>query len=400
MQHSKSDKTKSDKKTNQNNSEDIDIDKLDPKMRKARSELVSGRMDIYKIVGVSSNASQSLIRKKCTEKLAKYHPNKIHVLLNKVPIEQRDKEEKKLHTYYNLIHQAYEILKDPHKRENYDFQKKVADNSDFYNQRDSFNDFIQLQEANITDESRKKAQNDFELNTIEFDRKRGFNREQLKEDPLSKDDMKKRLDDLTMEREQQNIEYTPVNMFENKTYSQVEFNKIWERYQKQKGQNTTNMNDRSVIEWNGISAANDFGNTNDNYVSIDSNYEDPFSDNYNTGEYGKNETHDDDFNMNDINADFDDTDINVDYVNEHNKHNDDIMSKFEELQNQYNKEQKEYENRTFTSDTDWKSVMENPMNISTQLGMYVGDKLNPYDTGSKMTIDKNLVEVYGELLNE
>ena len=175
--------------------EDVEFDKLDEKTRKACSELFSGTMDIYKVIGVSPDDSHDTIKRKCNEKLAKYHPDKIAPLLKKVSLEQRPKEKKRLDMQYKLVKEAYTILIDPQKRKFYDLQKKTIDSKNFVRQKQSFEEFIKLQDSEINEHSKKNAENGFGMGFLELDKKHGFNRaeyEAEKEKPLDKKDLDKK----------------------------------------------------------------------------------------------------------------------------------------------------------------------------------------------------------------
>jgi DnaJ domain. len=74
------------------NYDEINFDKLDANTKKTYTDLFSGMPDIYKIVGASHDDDNNTIKKKCNEKMAKYHPDKIQPLLDKCSRELRLKE--------------------------------------------------------------------------------------------------------------------------------------------------------------------------------------------------------------------------------------------------------------------------------------------------------------------
>ena len=156
--------------------DEVNFDKLDEKTAQAHKDLFSGSLDVYKIMGLSPDSSQDLVRKKCNEKIAKYHPDKIEPALRKVPPEQRSKEKKKMDMQYKLVRDAYSILINPDKRKFYDLQKKTIDSKNFAKQKASFEEFIKLQDSEISEQSRKNAENTFKLEYAGMDEKHKLKR--------------------------------------------------------------------------------------------------------------------------------------------------------------------------------------------------------------------------------
>lgn len=78
-----------------------------------------GSMDYYQIIGVEANASEAEVRKKFYARSMRYHPDRYHYV--------EDTEFKKLVTaIYKQISEAYNVLKDPKIRREYD-QRLAAD---------------------------------------------------------------------------------------------------------------------------------------------------------------------------------------------------------------------------------------------------------------------------------
>ena len=399
---------KGSKKNKQTSSEDdeieydnIDFNKLDNDTRKIYTDLFSGMPDIYKVIGVSSKETQEVIKKKCNEKLAKYHPDKIGPILSKYPPESRTKEKKRLEMQYKLIREAYSILRDPQKRKYYDLQKNTIDNKNFVHQKSSFEEFTKLQESEINDQTRKLAENNFKMNFIEIDKKHGFDRNTLEDDPLSKKDIDKRLQDLMMEREQQDIEYIPSNIFEGKSFNTSEFNKSWEKQKRKDARKSkSKISDGSVILWDGISAANDVGiGGSVDYISVNNNYEDLYAnENSNSSIFASKidleSDNDDDF------SESSDDDIDVSYTTNFNKNKDNVMERFKEYEQSRKLDDDIYEKREF-GDKSWKNVMENPMNISSQMGNHIGKDIKMIEGGKiKKHINKDMIEAYKQLVYE
>lgn len=398
----------SSKKKKQNdkniNYDDVDFEDLDNKTKKVYTDLFTGMPDLYKLINVLPTDSQEIIKKKCTEKMAKYHPDKIAPLLLKVPIEKREIEKKKLMSQYKLIKEAYTTLRDPEKRKYYDLQKKTIDSKSFTKQKNSFEDFIKLQDSEITEQTKKKSDDLFKLKMLELDERHGFDRKKMDEKPISSKKAIKKMDDLLMDREQQDIEYQPKEIFsKGQQFNLTDFNKQWEKMKKlenKKSKGKTSDRDNSLVMWEGISASNDVGiGGSTDYVSIESNYEDLYAtdkfSNINFADKLNSDNSDNsDFNLSDISDD----DIDTSYVTNHNQDKGDIMKKFKEYENFRNNEDSEYDKRVFT-DKSWKNVMENPFNISAQVGNMVGENIKQIDgPRRKKKIDKELADAYKQLI--
>jgi len=356
--------------------EDMEFDKLDEKTRKACSELFNGTMDIYKVIGVTPDDTNDTIKRKCNEKLAKYHPDKIAPLLKKVPLEQRAKEKKRLDMQYKLVKEAYTILIDPQRRKFYDLQKKTIDSKNFVRQKQSFEEFVKLQDSEINEHSKKNAENGFGMGCLELDKKHGFNRSEYEAEkgrPLDKKDLDKKMGDLIMSRDLQDIECAPNKIFaDGERWDPVRFNFEWEKMKKKEEKKSKSKDkDGTLVLWEDIAASNDVGlNGADNYVSLDSNYENLYStDKHNSSLYASKLDSDSD---NDINiSDISDEDIDVSYVTGHSTNKGEIMDNFKKFKNKRDQDDEEYDARQF-GDNSWKSVLDNPMNVSHQMGNIVG----------------------------
>jgi curved DNA-binding protein CbpA len=381
--------------------DDVDFGSLDNNTKKTYTDLFTGMIDIYKLVGATKDDSDEVIKKKCINKITYYHPDKQKRLLEKVPLEMRESEKKKLDAQYKLVKDAYNILKNPEKRKYYDLQKKTTDSKNFIKQKESFDNFIKLQESEINDNTKQLAKNNYNMGTLDFDKKHGFKRSELDDKPLDSAESAKRLQDLEWERTQQEIESVPKNLFKGKQPTLTEFNTVWEKMNNNK--KTKNIsNDGSLVKWDGISASNDMGlSGGSNYISINSNYEDLYdTNNFNSSEFASRLDSDDELTYNSDN-DNDDNNIDASYVTEHNKNKKDVMSKFTELENRRKDEDNLYEERRFGDNKVWGSVLDNPMNISYQLGNIVGKDMKALTGPKKKTqITKDEIEAYKQLVYE
>ena len=239
---------------------------------------------------------------------------------------------------------------------------------------------------------------------IELDERHGFNRKELDEKPISTKKASKKMGDLMMERDQQDIEYQPKDLFNGKSFNLTDFNKQFDKMRKfddRRSKNKTGGSDNSMVKWEGISAINDTGiGGSTDYVSIDSNYENLYTNNtFENGLFANkldsDASSDSEFNLSDVSDDG----IDTSYVTNHNKDKGDIMKKFTEYNNSRMVEDEVYDKREFNDKTQWKSVMDNPFNISTDMGSMVGNDLKQLEgPRRKKKIGKDLADAYKQLM--
>lgn len=395
--------TKSEKKQSEINIDEIDFESLKGEERKVHVDLFSGMIDVYGLIGVKEDDPQDYVKKKCNEKLAKYHPSKINSILAKVPASEREEEREKLLEQYNLIKQAYNILRDPEKREFYDLEKKTMESKNFVKQKSSFEEYIKLQESEINETSKQNAKNAFKIGFLDMDKKHGFNRTDLTETALSTEDFNKKMQDMEFSRNALNDELATKqhNLFEGRSFNPLEFNKAWEKKQRQEKKKKNGNGDTSMTLWDGLSASNDFGmgGTSD-YVGLDSDYGDLYAkNNYNTSQFASKL---DDISENGDNVSVASDDIDVSYVTDHNKNNTDVNKRFEDYLKTRERDDEYYNAREFGDVNSWKSVYDNPMNISSSMGTMVGKEVKTLDTRNKKnnSINKSTIDAYKQLMLE
>jgi hypothetical protein len=387
------------------NYDEVDFSTLDNSNKKAYTDLFTGLLDIYMVVGAKPDESQESINKKCAYKKAQLHVDKRKKILEKVPPEQRANENKKLDKQYKLVCDASKILRDPERRKYYDLQKKTIDSKDFFKQKTSFKTQLDLQESGITEQTKKNSLNNFKMGMLDFDKKHAFDRQALNDKPMDSSESSKRLEDLEWTRQEQEDEYTPKDFFKGKLPTSTEFNKLWDKMNSGKNKSKNKNKDDSLVAWDGITASNDLGLTgSSNFISIESNYEDLYDvNNFNSSEFASKLDSDSDSDESEIN--FSPSDLNnidASYVTNHNKNKEDVMSKFNDLENRRKQENDAYETREFGDNKVWGSVSENPMNISSQMGCIIGGKDVKQLSGprKKKHISKDEIEAYKQLIYE
>lgn len=395
------------KKVNKSNMIDLDnLDNLDDKTKQAYDDLFRGNLDLYKLIGASPNDPQDVIKKKCNEKRKEIHPDKVNARLKeklkKLSEEERKKTLRDLSKQYELIIEAINVLSNPDKRQYYDLQRKTIESKNFVKQRDSFQEFIKLQESAITEESRKYAELEYQKHFNEFDMKHGFDRTKLDDKPLDKDEMNKRLNDIMMDRESQDIDFVPINLFEDGKFNPIIFNKKWEQMKAKENKRHTNKynSDKSVVKWHGVGASNDIGMTNDQYTSLNSDYSDLYTDvHYDSSNYAKKYDYDDELDEDDLNISDEDLDIDVSYVTDYDKNKELTMKKYDELMKQRQMENEFYDKRELGDSSSWKPATENPFSISNDFGTLLGnDVLSSSMMRPKAMIDKETLDVYKRLV--
>lgn len=367
------------------NPEEIDINKRkeNDERSKFKPTIKEVEIDYYKVLGVESTATQLDIKRAYQAKLKKLHPDKV----------EQTKENK---AKYKLLREAGDLLTNPPERKAYDMQKKMESSSkDFTCQKNSFAEFIKLQEQNMTDEDKAVAKLNFDRGYADMNRKHGYNKKD--EDKISLDEYKRRLDDMQLFREQEDreIEINQENLFEGRQYTAKEFNKMFEKKKRRDDKRKTQT---GLSKYNDhIAAFNDFDGESggvgvDQYDNL---YSDGNFDGYNAGYAG--------IRSGIIgNADGrSDDEISIDSPDEddYNNHNKGVsaesleaamkkmMSEREEMMSSFEK----------MSHSDYKSAMDDPYGISSQLGFMVGNDRLGHQKNIKRNIREETLKAYKEL---
>jgi curved DNA-binding protein CbpA len=336
--------------------------------------------DYYKILGVSVNTSLSDIKRKYRHKIAEYHPDKL-----KQYSQSKIKEKQE---QFKLIRMAGEVLTNPEKKKLYDLERKTIKSKDFYNQKSSFDEFLKLQESEMTEEKKKHAELEFKHGNDKFDRIRGYNPDdKVKYD---RDTTKQLLTDLQTRREMESIELAQKNLFEGRSFNPSEFNKFFDKQRKLEDKKLKIKQERGelVNYSDGFTAFNDTGVGN--FISVNDDYDDIYGkDNFkaSTGfSRVKTGLSDDELSISSVSSGDED-----DYYNTHNqkKIGDDEILKYKM---QREKDSDVYDKMKFG---EFKSVMEDQFGISKDFGTLIGDsehKLNKI-TSDTANIYKRLIEL-------
>jgi curved DNA-binding protein CbpA len=382
--------------------QNMDYHKAQEKM--VQNEIASGHLDYYKIIGANPADSQTTINKLCNLKLAEYHPDKIGQKLEKYPPEDRQKQKTRYIRQYELVREAVKFLKDPQERKLYDSKKETGDTKTFVDHKQSFDNYIKLQDKDLTDETKQLKGLNFEQRSSEMNIKHGFDPNKVKI-KLTESDMSRRLGDLELERNQQSVECMKKKLFDG-NFDKMEFNRQFEidKRKREKKRKSELSENRSIIRCDGIAAANGFGDGGLNYVSISEDgqgYEDLYSapkalDNMFANKLGS----DDDESISSLDDELLEN-IDVSYVTDHNKDKHKTEKTYEEYMRERDRDMMQFDSRQM-HDGSWGSIASNNFNISAQMGQLIGtDMLDVRTIGNNDNKSKQdraeLMEAYKAL---
>lgn len=191
-------------------------------------------MTYYNVLGIPQNAKLPEIKKNFRKLAAKYHPD------------QPDGDA----SIFALVARAYECLSNEHKREEYDrmldIEKKTR-RSNIFNQKKAFEEFIKTQEKDAP--KKEYAEAKYKIDYAEMDRKSGFDRSKYNEQPLSSVDAIKKLKDMELEREQEELEFQQPELFTAGNFDREKFNALFELKYKQ------NQKDNQLMKHTGLPSA-------------------------------------------------------------------------------------------------------------------------------------------------
>lgn len=358
-------------------------DNKDNKDNKNNKKVEKYGFDYYKILGVDKDTSVSDIQKKYRKLLAKYHPDKYK--------DVSEKERKQKEMQFQLVQTAGKVLTNEDSKKIYDLEQKTIKSKDFQSQKNSFEDFIKMQEANINDDTKNKARIDFESENSKLNKIRGFDPDKIK-DKLDKQNLDKEIDDLRIRRDMDFIELSQKNIFEGRQFNPLEFNKIFEKDKKKQDKKLKKKQEKGELVKVGeeFTAFNDNGL--DNFVSVDADYGELFgSDNFRENTlYGK--LNDNNLLNSDVSSD-EDT-----YNDDYNKHNYDRDTKLtDDRFSQLMRDRELFDNNLKDVKTaGYKDVMEDQFGISRQFGKMIGQDITQKSRTQKL--DTDMMKIYNKMV--
>jgi curved DNA-binding protein CbpA len=367
-----------------NNNSDRDNNNKDNRENKEDNikRIEKNGFDYYKILGVDKDTNINDIKKKYRKLLAKYHPDKY----KDFPEKERKTKEKQ----FQLVQMAGKVLTDESAKKVYDLEQKTIKSKDFVGQKNSFEEFIKLQESGMTEENKKRAQIDFKSESEKINKIRGFDPNKM-DDKLDKSDLDKHINDLKARRDMDEIELIKKNIFEGRQFNPLEFNKLFEKDKKKQEKKLKKKQDSGEV----VKFGEDFTAFNDNgienFISVDADYGELFgSDNFKENNmFGKLK---EEFSVSDISSD------DEDYNNAYDKHNkdrdqkstDDLYSKMMRNREMFDHNLKD------TKTAGFKDVMEDQFGISRQFGKMIGRDVTQKVKPSR--IDSDMVNVYNKMI--
>lgn len=365
--------------------EEIDMNKKTPSEEKYKSTIKEVEIDYYKVLGVEPTATPLEIKRAYQAKLKKLHPDRV----------EQTKENK---AKYKLLREAGDLLTEPHERKAYDMQRNMdSTQKDFVNQKNSFKDFLKLQEQHMTDEDKKIAQLNFDRGLSDMNRKHGYDKKDA--EAINPDEYKRRLDDMKLFREQEDreIEINQENLFEGRQYDPVAFNKMFERKKRRDDKRKT-QSGLAKYDADNLEAFNDFDGESGG-VGIDQ-YDNLYSEGnfsgYNDGYAGIRSGiigNDDGRSDDEISIDSPDED-------EYNSHNKGVSKEsldeaMKRMQSERKEQMSSFKNMKHS---EFGSAMDDRYGISSQLGFMVGtDRFGHQKTMKKRNIREETLKAYNEL---
>lgn len=366
--------TKSKTSYSDNNDDDVELKKLK-----------KTGLDYYKLLGVEKSATVEEIKKRYRHLLAKYHPDKLKQLSDDIRKNKLDQ--------YQLIRMAGEILTHPEKKKLYDMEQKTIRTNNFNGHKESFEEFLKLQEAEITPQNKEKALLDFRNHSEKLNKLRNYDPETMAK--MDKKIFERGMQDLMTQRDIENIELAKKNIFNGRTFNPSEFNKIFEKNKKkeEKALKKKQMSGEIVNYDENFTAFNDTGLNN--FISVNDDYgelfgKDDFRDN---NLFSKTKQDNDDIDLSDSDISIDD-----DYDNSYINHKNNKLSgnDFDKLLSKRAEEDILYKKENINREEFFKDVMHDQFGISKDFGVIVGDDMG---TTKPLQLTSHMAKVYNKMIN-
>lgn len=286
-------------------------------------------VDLYQVLQIEPDATNKEIKKAFRTLAKRYHPDQ----------ENGDED------LFELVAEAYAVLKDEKKRKDYDQVHLLSkqSNTDHNSLKQAALDYAEgLQTSKKTD---KEAEADFNMLFAEMDRKNNFNRDAL-DDKLSAKDTKRHVNDLIQAREQDDIEMHQERIFEEDHFDNSKFNAAFDAAYGQTSAMT--LHQGGPAAWTGADGGVGAGaGLSTNYSSLDDYGSLYVNDENHAGTDGQNfsslssqPTQKRTLNMKDVRKL-----AGADYTNNHNAIDADYNKSLEDLIRERNAETERYDNR-------------------------------------------------------
>jgi len=346
-------------------------------------QLNKSGINYYAILGCTETASELEIKKAYQKKLKSCHPDKV-------------KQTKETISRYKLIREAGEILKDSMKRRAYDMERKTGTVTGGYDdQVSSFKEYMKLQQTTNSENMIKIAKLRFDESQKNFLKKHHIQNDS--DQPITEDEYGRRFDDMMLQREMEEADYTHDDIFRGKQFDRSSFNQIFEKKQIKQNNKETNRKSDRIIKYEDIQAFDmnaDFGTSLDNYDKL---YTDEIYSGSGNGFGGVGDNEE----MN-ILGDLANSGSVSDNESNERKKNTGIIRSPDELDSAMRRMMAErnddISNFGNMKDVEYGSTMDNPFSISNQLGFVIGNNMFGNQTNKKQNMDSSTLKAYKGLL--
>jgi len=169
-------------------------------------------LSYYEILGIKPDCTIDEIKTAYKEIVKKHHPDKGGIV-----------------EIFETATKAYNILKDPTKRSDYDkmYAIVIQTKKGHIDHKQSFNDFMELQEAEKKISKKEDIEKTFDMQCIELDKKHGY--DSTKPDEiLTAEEIIKRSQNLENARDQDDIEFMPEQIFDG-PIDMAKFNALFDK---------------------------------------------------------------------------------------------------------------------------------------------------------------------------
>ncbi len=198
-------------------------------------------INFYEVLGLEPTASLKEIKTQYSKLVVKYHPDKV-----------KDGYESAI---FELIQRAYDTLKSEQKRQEYDFFIKnlqMTKNNDHLSLKSNYDKFRDLEDTQP--KNKDVAQVEFDKVFSDMDIKHGINRNILDE-KIDTDTIANKLDDLLLQREQDEIEFSQNTIFrEGENFDLSKFNAAFDMYKSTSDKQMTKHSNVAPFNFDGNSA--------------------------------------------------------------------------------------------------------------------------------------------------
>jgi curved DNA-binding protein CbpA len=174
-------------------------------------------VNLYDVLNLQYNCDQNQIKKSYKQLVKKYHPDK-----------GGDPE------LFELITHSYNTLKKEDSRKEYDKILNISKEAEHShtNLKESSQNYYKAQKTTIVKKSKKEVEDELKRMHLDFDNKNNYNSQDTK--AFSTSDFLSRLNDLAQAREQEEIEYTPDELFDTGGFNPEQFNAVFDKMKKKK----------------------------------------------------------------------------------------------------------------------------------------------------------------------